>query len=594
VGPPCPRGTTYRGFGLGECGHAPTKNHSQNLSISRVLFSKYATTPQTPLPRLSLGAMCDQGLGSGSELVNGGILDSLFETLPMGLAMLNEAGRIVRVNEEAKRLLGFTKVPPDGLTYEPAPAVVLRADGQLLCPDGFPCALALREKVEIRGEEVGFRDAAGNVTWVCVTAIPIPGSGVLVCYQDVTERRRAEETPVRDAHDLPTGLPMTALDTREPTQLEERLLQAQRMESLGSLAGGVAHDMNNILGAILGIASALADTDEGDGERARDYDTIIQACLRGRTMVRGLLDFTRQELVNWHRLDLNLLIEEQLRLIERTLPTGIVLKVELSPNLAFIKGDPNALVRALLNLITNAMDALGTQGHIRISTCNHSPNLVELCVADNGPGMPKEIRDKALEPFFTTKPIGKGTGLGLAIVYGTVKAHRGQLELTSKLGEGTQVTLRFPAEQKLSTTPPRDEHPANSIYLKDLLVLLVDDDALVTSAVSSLLRGLGHRVVTAPNGQEALVVAENTPELSVVILDLNMPVLDGHSTLPRLRALYPKLPVIIATGRDDQEARELSRTFANVSILPKPFSLQELRSELEVALSAACSSLPLI
>lgn len=799
--------------------------------------------------------MCAQGLGLGRELVDRGVLDSFFETLPIGVAILDEEGRAVRVNEEAKRLLGFTKIPPDGPRYEPAPAVMLRTDGLPLSPDAYPCERARTQRTEIRGEEVGYRDPEGKLTWICITAMPIPSVGVLVFYQDVTsrrehlqvaeahrrlveqadtqsleellvsildeaelltnsmvgflhfvsddqqnlslqawsrrttqqfcraegkgshcglheagvwvdaarerrpvihndyaslphrkglppdhapiqrvlvvpvlrggklkailgvgnklqpygtadinkvqhltemawdlaEKRQTEETlhlksaalecsltattigdrdgrlryvnhafvemwrlpdqfaalgrkthefwenpaqverliaqtlergsaragmvgrrhdgstfdaeyvgsVVRDEKGAPIGLLATVQDTTERhrtelmlRQSEEKIRQAQRMESLGSLAGGVAHDMNNVLGAILGIASALADGDDGDGAHARDYDTIVQACLRGRTMVRGLLDFTRQELVNWHRLDLNLLVEEQIRLIERTLPPGITLELELSPDLHLIKGDPSALGRALLNLMANSVDALGTSGRIRVCTANHATDQVELSVTDDGPGMPQDVREKAIEPFFTTKPLGKGTGLGLAIVYGTVKAHRGQLELTSNPGEGTRVALRFPAEQRLSSNPPREQPPDSGAHMTDLLVLLVDDDALVTAAVSNLLRHLGHRVVTAPNGQEALAIAETTEDLAAVILDLNMPIRDGRATLPRLRALYPKLPVIIATGRADEEACELSRTFAHVSILPKPFSLKELRSELEAALDTRRSLLP--
>ena len=363
-------------------------------------------------------------------------------------------------------------------------------------------------------------------------------------------------------------------------QLEAQVRQAQKMESLGSLAGGVAHDMNNILGAILGITSLLR-TDDLEDQHSHDYETIMQACLRGRTMVRGLLDFTRQELVDLQPIDLNLLAQEQARLVRSNLPPDVRLDLHLAPGLRRIRGDSSTLGRAVMNLIMNAIDALGDSGRIAVHTRNADLDTVELVVEDDGPGMSKEVLDKALDPFFTTKPLGKGTGLGLAIVYGTMKAHRGQFELRSQPGQGARACLRFSASLDAPAAMGRAHATPTPTNVATLDVLLVDDDPLIQGAVSAMLRRLGHRVTAALTGAEALHLLESSATCSLVILDLNMPVLDGPSTLPRLRALRPSLPVLLATGRADEAAQDLARSYSAVTILPKPFTFGELRQHLD-------------
>jgi CheY-like chemotaxis protein len=230
----------------------------------------------------------------------------------------------------------------------------------------------------------------------------------------------------------------------------------------------------------------------------------------------------------------------------------------------------------------NAIDAIGARGSITLRTRN-LPSGVELVVQDDGPGMTKEILDKALDPFFTTKPVGKGTGLGLAIVYGTMKAHRGQLDLSSQPGQGVRACLRFPASEESRTQPPKAPSVTSFPASASHTILLVDDDPLIQGAVSGMLRKLGHQVSSAMTGAEALVALESPATFSLVILDLNMPVLDGAATLPRLRALRPTLPVILATGRADQAAQDLARVYPLVTFLPKPFSFEELRQRIELA-----------
>ena len=195
-------------------------------------------------------------------------------------------------------------------------------------------------------------------------------------------------------------------------------------------------------------------------------------------------------------------------------------------------------------------------------------------------GMPREVLEKALDPFFTTKEVGKGTGLGLSIVYSTVRAHQGQLDLQSEPGRGTCVRMRFPA----SVPEAADLEPAGgprTLPLQGALkILLVDDDELIQSAMQAILEVLGHAVTLAPSGEEALALLKAGLTPDVVILDMNMPGLGGAGTLPRLRALCPAVPVLLATGRADQTAVDLAAAHARVILLPKPFGMKELKAHL--------------
>jgi CheY-like chemotaxis protein len=352
------------------------------------------------------------------------------------------------------------------------------------------------------------------------------------------------------------------------------------MDSLGSLAGGVAHDMNNILGAVMGLASSIRVSAHDDAELVEDMDAMVKACERGRNLVRSLLDFARQDLPEAKVFNLNTVVKEQTSLLARSLPPALQLVTDLQPDLANVTGDPGALSRALLNLCSNSIDAMNQEGVLTIRTRNAENHQVEVSVEDTGCGMSKDIMDKALDPFFTTKQKGKGTGLGLPIVYGAVKAHRGQLELDSAPGKGTRVVVRLPAsEQVLPDAAPKasDSGLCEAVGLR---VLLIDDDELIQKSVSAQLRRLGHQITIASNGHEALMKLDAGLEVDLAILDITMPILDGAATLPHLRRLRPNLGVILATGKVDDAVHALTRTFRNVTLLPKPYSLSELRNEL--------------
>jgi len=376
---------------------------------------------------------------------------------------------------------------------------------------------------------------------------------------DLTELRQAEE---------------------QQQTLHAQLEQSQKMESLGILAGGVAHDMNNVLGAILSLASAHLAVQPKDNPVYPALETIRDAAVRGGDMVKALLHFARQTPSSKQRLDLNALLLEEARLLERTTLSKVRLEMDLAPDLHFIHGDGSSLTHAFMNLCVNAVDAMGEGGTLTLQTRNIDGGMVEVVVQDTGFGMTKEVLARALDPFFTTKDVGKGTGLGLSMVYKTVTAHNGHLEIESEPGKGTTVRMLFPVTVTEDLGPEEDIQDQPGDAKVALSVLLVDDDDLILKSTKMLVEVLGHSVTPTASGEEALALLEQGFQPDAVILDMNMPGYGGKGTLPRLRVLCPEVPVLLATGRADQDALDLIAAHPHVKLLPKPFSIEELRGHL--------------
>jgi PAS domain S-box-containing protein len=409
------------------------------------------------------------------------------------------------------------------------------------------------------------RPSDGKVRWVQgLGAGTFNAEGEFVTLmgtiQDITDQKLAEQ---------------------EFARLNAQLLQTQKMESLGILAGGVAHDMNNVLGAILALASAH-QTLQPEGSKAhRAFETIHQAALRGGEMVKSLLNFARQTPTEKRSLDINTLIREEARLLERTTLAKVRLNLDLSPDLRTIHGDAGALAHTLMNLCINAVDAMDGSGTLTIATQNVGESWAEVRVEDTGCGMTPEVLDRALDPFFTTKETGKGTGLGLSLVYTTVKAHHGKLDIKSAPGEGTRISLLFPAEEAegpVAQPKPMADGKATPLALS---LLLVDDDELVLTSTRMLVEILGHTVETAISGEEALDLLQQGLQPDAVILDMNMPGLGGKGTLPLLRARCPATPVLLATGRANQEALDLVAAHPHVTLLAKPFTIEDVQVRLQ-------------
>jgi PAS domain S-box-containing protein len=401
-------------------------------------------------------------------------------------------------------------------------------------------------------------------------------------------QERATIAPVRDEAGVLTGYIALKEDiTRQKRHEEERRLleaqlhESQKLESLGSLAGGVAHDMNNVLGAILGLASSMREAVDPFSAEAKNFDTIVNACMRGRGVVKSLLYFAHKDLQEEQSINLNSLVKEMTQLLSYTTLKRVKVSMDLQRGLGAVRGDAGALGHALMNLCVNAMDAMPGGGTLIIQTAASQDGGVTLLVKDTGEGMPPGVLAKAMEPFFTTKPQGKGTGLGLAMVYGTMKAHEGAFELRSRPGEGTEAILRFPASrverpiESPAPVPVVAEPPRVS-----LKILLVDDDDLIRESVVPTLEMLGHVVTAAPGGAQALRMLEEGLPVDLVILDMNMPGMSGAEALPLILHLRPGTPVLMASGYSEQEIAPLLEGRPRVYSLRKPFSMKEVQQKI--------------
>ena len=488
-----------------------------------------------------------------------------------------QAEAAMRESEE-KFALTFAHAPTLMTLSEVDTGVYLDVNEAFLRISGYTREESLgRTSIEVgwvsaRGRALMKQELAekGHIQGLTIEAVAKDGRKV-ICLLN------AELVPIRGHKFLLSA----ALDITSLVKAQRQLQRAQKMDSLGNLAGGVAHDMNNVLGAILALASAQVEAHPEGSTTYRAFDTISQAAQRGGEMVKRLLTFARTSPAEDQSVEVNGILKEAVRLLERTTLAKIRLELDLAEHLALVRGDAGALAHAFMNLCINAVDAMPDHGTLTLRTRNAAGPSVEVTVADTGTGMAKAVLDRALDPYFTTKPEGRGTGLGLTLVYSTVKAHRGEMELSSEVGRGTSIRLRFPASEPEPRLVTPEGGPSDRTAQGALSVLLVDDDELLQSSITMMLESMGHEVTTVGSGELALASLEAGLEPQVVILDLNMPGLGGAATLPRLRLLRPGTPIILATGRADQTALDLVESHTQVTLLPKPFGMKDLKAQFE-------------
>ena len=480
---------------------------------------------------------------------------AVFQASPVGIMLSNLAdGSIIDANPAFLGLIGC-----------PLQEVLGRSTLELglwVRPEQRQEAFRLiREKGRVQAMDVELQSRSGgtaSVIW-STELVQLGGESVLVnLVQDQTARRRAEE---------------------EHRRLEAEVAHAQKLESLGALAGGISHDMNNVLAAIMALGSMLREKHQDDPGLAKAMDTLLHAAARGRDLVKGLTDFARKDIPEPQPMDLNEVVRKEAALLHRTTLQKVGVELALAEGLPEVMGDPSAISNALMNLCVNALDAMPGGGRLTLATRRGAEGTVDLVVEDTGQGMPPEVLQRAMEPFFTTKPPGKGTGLGLALVYGVMKAHGGRVDIRSVPGEGTGITLSFP-ELTLGATPAQEGQAVPAASARRFRILLVDDDDLIRGTVPAMLEALGHEVVALPGGPPALQRLQAGYEPDLVILDLSMPGMDGEETLERLRLLQPDLPVLLATGYRDERSGRIFDHYSGVDLIMKPFTLMDLRLKL--------------
>lgn len=368
------------------------------------------------------------------------------------------------------------------------------------------------------------------------------------------------------------------------------------MESLGTLASGIAHEFNNLLQAMTGYLDLLARHTEADDRKSRWIAQVREAVDRGAELVRRMLTFARQDETRFEVVDINRLVEDTINFLRRNIPRRIRLEKDLEDNLPAVHADRLQMEQILINLVVNARDAVaeGEKGCIRISTGRREfqdgVEGVVLTVSDTGQGISESIRERIFDPFFTTKEPGKGTGLGLSTVYGIVRRHGGTITCHSESGKGTTFTITFPADATKEAVRVMKKDSAQVHGFQDpepkggmpRTILVVDDEPDIREYLSEALAEEGFRVLVASSGEEALAILEkNAGAIDAVILDENMPGMGGQACLVEVRRLYSNMPVIMASGDRSGLLLESSEPSENTAQLFKPYRLKELTELLE-------------
>lgn len=378
-------------------------------------------------------------------------------------------------------------------------------------------------------------------------------------------------------------------DVTEKKQLEAQFLHAQRLESIGTLASGIAHDLNNILTPILSVAQLLLLKLPDLDDRDRQLIKLLESSgRRGADIVKQILSFARGIEGEPTTLNVGHLLREVKEILQQTLPKSIEIQSQIPSDLWLVSADATQLQQVIMNLCVNARDAMPDGGTLRLTAENirvddyfaqfhlgaHEGAYVVLTITDTGTGIPPEIIHRIFDPFFTTKAVGKGTGLGLSAVMGIVKSHGGFIDTESQVGQGTQFKVYLPAA---IDAVPETEIDAEIPSGQSELILVVDDEAAICEATKTTLEIHNYRVLTAKDGIEAIALyAQHKDEISSVLVDIMMPEMDGQSTIPMLRRLNPKVPIIVMTG---QASIDMMNTVRNANVhgfLQKPFTTKEL------------------
>jgi signal transduction histidine kinase len=384
--------------------------------------------------------------------------------------------------------------------------------------------------------------------------------------------------------------------TREREAAMAQVHEMQKLESLGQLTGGVAHDFNNVLMAILGNLDLLRSM-PNDANSRRLIDGAIRAAERGATLTKRMLAFARRQELRPEAVDVAKLINGMGEMLRRSLGPTIDIGMPFAEGLAMVRVDPNQLELAVLNLALNGRDAMPEGGRLTIGARQDNieatgiqglapGEYVCIVVADGGTGMDETTLKRAAEPFFTTKGVGKGTGLGLSMVHGLAAQSGGAVRLSSRIGLGTTVELWLPVAERVEVHASVSANPEGLARVPPCQVLLVEDDAEVTTATVAMLEQLGHRVLVASSGVTALEVLERAQPVDLVITDHAMPGMTGWELANRIRASRPGLPIILATGYADVPGS----TDHEVPRLDKPYRLENLSSAIATAVGARSRS----
>ncbi|MGD0231260.1 MAG: ATP-binding protein [Syntrophorhabdales bacterium] len=522
----------------------------------------------------------------------------LFETAQDGILILDaDTGRISDVNPFLIEMLGYS--------YKEFVGKRLWQIGAVKNAEASKAAFKeLQRKGYIRYEDLPLRTKSGreiDVEFVS-NVYQVNHSSVIQCNVRDTTARKQMEDALREARDeLEQRVPERTAELREAYQtlqaeteqrrcVERQLLQAQKIEAIGTLAGGIAHDFNNILAAIIGF-SEMAMERAPKGERVRrDFERILSAGIRGRELVKQILTFSRQSQQEKKPMHLGVLLQETMKLLRASLPSTIEMRLNFAKRTGFILADPSQMQQVIMNLCTNAAHAMREKGgtidvDLRDATfpstsevphSSMSPgSYVRLAVTDTGEGVPGEIVAKIFEPFFTTKGAGEGTGLGLSVVLGIVESHGGAITVESVPERGATFAVYLPRLEE--EHPLSEDEDGGALPRGHERILFIDDEELLAEMGEELLTGLGYQVVSRTGGREALAMFRLNPlAFDLVITDQTMPYISGLTLSGEMLSLRPDLPIILCTGFSHSVDAKSATSAGIKALLMKPVTKKEM------------------
>jgi len=512
-------------------------------------------------------------------------LEGVLASAPCAIVTLDFENRILEWNPGAENLFGYSSEKAVGCNID---ELIAGGDANMAEEAaGFTRRTLVGESVTPT-ETVRYRKDGVPIHVIFAgSPIMVEGEvvGVIATYADITERVRAEEAR---------------------QEMEQQLQQQERLAAIGQLAGGIAHDFNNLLTSIMLYAQIVRDKPHLPADVAPAVGSILEESRRAARLVQQILDFSRRAMMKVRPIDLASSVEKAIGILQRTLPESIHLTLEVGPEEYIVNADPTRIQQVLMNLATNARDAMTSSisveaqegGELRIALsrvrvgADDQPPVAEmergewacLSVSDTGTGMTEEVQAHLFEPFFTTKEVGEGTGLGLAQVHGIVKQHGGYIGVDTEVGRGTTFRIYLPVyEEELEERVEQVSAPPSG---RGETILLVEDEEKLRQVGREILQSLNYRVLTAADGREALEVYTSAEAVDLLVADVVMPRLGGARLLQKLRELNPDLKALAITGYVLSEDLEALREKGFCDIIRKPFEIDTIAGAVRRTLDA--------